>query len=318
MFGLDYPIVSAPMAGGHSDGALAAAVSKAGGLGTFGAMHPARDAAWLRDEIAHVREHTDRPFGVGFITHFIQFLPQFFDAALECAPPVIAFSFADPRPWSERAKATGAKLLCQVQTLELAQAAVDAGADVLAAQGNEAGGHTGVMGLLPFVGKLLDTFPETPILAAGGIGDARALAAVLAAGADGAWVGTAFLATTESPEPDDYKKLIVASDGEDTVFTRAYDIASGFPWPEPIGERVRINRFTMRWQGREEELKSRQQEVNAEVADAAARADWNEASVLYGPAAAFIDDIRPAGEVMREISEGAERILRERPGALLA
>ena len=120
--------------------------------------------------------------------------------------------------------------------------------------------------------------------------------------------------------PDVNKRLIVESDGTDTVFTRAYDIMSGLPWPSSIGERVRRNRFTDEWSEREAELRARR----AEVAEAAA-AIPSEASegletreVLYGQSAAFVHDIRPAAEVVRTVSEEAERILRSRPLLLLA
>ena len=141
-----------------------------------------------------------------------------------------------------------------------AREAVTAGADVLVAQGNEAGGHTGTMNLLPFLVSVLDAFPTTPALASGGIASGRSLAAVLAAGADGAWAGTAFLATPECVEiPEEHKQTIVQSDGEDTIFTRAYDVLFGMPWPEVIGERLQRNKFTDEWHGREKEIAERRE-----------------------------------------------------------
>src|SRR3990172_912941 len=186
MLGVDYPIMSAPMTM-HSGGRLAAAVSKAGGIGSFGGIHMNQGPDWLRGEIDHIRSETDRPFGVGFITNFIPMFEGLFDATIEAKPPIVALSFGDPRSYIGRAKAAGASVMCQVQTFEDAQAAVAAGADVLAAQGNEAGGHTGTMNLLPLLVRVVDAFPDIPVMAAGGISSGRALAAVLAAGADGAW-----------------------------------------------------------------------------------------------------------------------------------
>ena len=142
MFSLDYPLMSAPMAM-HSGGHLAAAVSKAGALGSFGGVHQTKGPDWLRDEIAHIRSQTDRPFGVGFITAFIPMFPTLFDAAVEAKPNVIGFSFGSPGPYADKAKAAGAKVMCQVQSMSHAREAVAAGADILVAQGNEAGGHTG-------------------------------------------------------------------------------------------------------------------------------------------------------------------------------
>jgi nitronate monooxygenase len=210
MLGLRYPIISAPMAR-MSGGRLAAAVSAAGGLGTIGGISVAVPTGpdYLREQIRLIRAQTDRPFGVGFITHFLCLAPENFDAVLEERVPVVLFSFADPRPWIGRARDAGATTVCQVQTLDAARDAVSAGAHVLVAQGNEAGGHTGALHLLPFLVRIVEEFPDVPVVAAGGIASGRSLAAVLAAGAEGAWLGTAFVATHENELPDAYKAQIV-------------------------------------------------------------------------------------------------------------
>ena len=202
----------------------------------------------------------------------------------------------------------GAALICQVQTLADAAIAVDAGADVLVVQGNEAGGHTGTMGLLSFLALSADRFPDTVLLAAGGIGDGRTLAAGLLAGADGAWVGTAFLPAPEAVEVSAaHKAAVVASDGGDTVYTRAFDIVSGLPWPEGIGDRMGRNAVADEWSGREAELLARRTEVV--VTDEPLR---------YGPAAGLVAGASSAGDVVRRISEGAEAVLRDRAPSLLA
>lgn len=320
MFGLAHPVMSAPMAL-HSGGTLAGAVSEAGGLGSFGGVHPAKGPDWIRSEIATIRARTDRPFAVGFITPFLAFTEPLFEATLAEGPAAVAFSFADPGPWMARTKAAGARVMCQVQTFDAADVAVAAGADVLVAQGTEAGGHTGTMSLLPFLAAVVARHPDLPVLAAGGIGDGATLAAALTAGADGAWLGTAFLATPEAIEVHDaHKRLIVESDGGDTVFTRAYDIVSGLPWPAEIGERVRHNRFTDEWSEREAELRARREELAPPAGSSPFEAppDPDSDAVLYGQSAAFVHDVRPAGDVVRSISEAAEAVLRARPGSLLA
>ncbi|WP_328382410.1 nitronate monooxygenase [Streptomyces sp. NBC_00400] len=276
---------------------------------------------WIRAEIATIRATTDRPFGIGFITPFLSFTEPLFDAALEERPEIIALSFADPRPWLARAKDTGARVMCQVQNYGDAEAAVAAGADVLVAQGTEAGGHTGTMGLLPFLAGIVKRYPDVPVLAAGGIGDGRTLAAALTAGADGAWLGTAFLATPEAVEVHDaHKRLIVESDGSDTVWTRTYDIVSGLPWPAAIGERVRRNRFTDEWSEREATLRDRTaQDAPSEASGPVdAPPDPDTSSVLYGQSAFFVDAVRPAADVVRTISDDAEAILASRPRSLLS
>ncbi|MFD0008250.1 NAD(P)H-dependent flavin oxidoreductase [Streptomyces sp. NPDC127178] len=320
MFGLTYPVMAAPM-GLHSGGTLAAAVSAAGGLGSFGGTHPSKGPDWIRAEIATIRATTDRPFGVGFITPFLSFTGPLFDATLEERPEVVALSFADPQPWLARARDAGARVMCQVQNYQDAEMAVAAGADVLVAQGTEAGGHTGTMGLLPFLAGVVRRYPDVPVLAAGGIADGRTLAAVLTAGADGAWLGTAFLATPEAVEVHDiHKRLIVESDGSDTVWTRAYDIVSGLPWPATIGTRVRRNRFTDEWSEREATLRERKEEF-APPDDGnpfEAPPDPDTGAILYGQSASFVDAVRPAADVVRAISDEAEEILNSRPRSLLS
>ena len=311
LFGVSYPIMSAPMTN-HSGGRLAAAVSQAGGLGSFGGIHSA-GPDFVREQVRYIRSQTDQPFGIGFITHFIPDWSQNFEVALDEGVPVIAFSFAYPQPWLARAKQAGAITVCQVQSLEAAAEAVAAGTDVLVAQGNAAGGHTGTMNLLPLLTRIVEEFPHIPVMAAGGISSGRTLAAVLAAGAEGAWVGTAFVATPEAVEvPDAFKERIVQSDGQDTIFTQLYDLIGDSPWPQGIAARVYSNRFVQTWDGHEEEIQHRKEDLASDAAEAWARHDPEVASVYMGQSAASVGSIRPVGEVLREICGDAERLLRER------
>ncbi len=319
-FGLSHPIMSAPMAL-HSGGHLAAAVSEAGALGSFGGVHPSGDPGWIRSEVATVRATTQRPFAIGFITNLIPFVEPLFEATLAVSPAAVALSFGDARPWAERCRAVGVPVICQVQTVADADLAVEAEADVLVVQGNEAGGHTGPLGLLPLLSAVVARHPRMPVLAAGGIAEGRALAAALAAGADGAWMGTAFLATPEAVEvTEEHKQLIVESDGADTVFTRVYDILHGYPWPDGIGERVRRNRFTDRWTDRESELELRKEEfadVGLPGAEGSVR-NIETREVIYGQSARFVHRVRPAAEIVRSVCEEAEQLLADRPGSLLS
>src|SRR5436190_7208268 len=322
LFGLTYPVMSAPMAL-HSGGRLAGAVTAAGGLGSFGGIHPAKGPDWMAAEIATIRAASDGPYAVGFITAFLPMFEPLFEAALAgdgAAPPaVVALSFGDPQPWADRARKAGARVMCQVQTYDDAARAVEAGADVLVVQGTEAGGHTGQLSLLPFLARVAGRWPDVPLLAAGGVGDGRTLPAALTAGADGAWLGTAFLATPEAVEVHDvHKDLIVASDGGDTVLTRAYDIVSGLPWPGGIAERVRRNRFTDEWAGRDVELTTRREEFAAPPgSDPFPPPDPDSDAVLYGQSAAFVPAVRPAADVVHTICAAAEATLRIRPASLL-
>lgn len=319
MFGLGYPVMSAPMAL-HSGATLAAAVSAAGGMGSFGGIHPARGPDWIEAEMEAVRKVTDRPFAVGFITPFLVFTDSLFEAALAGRPDAVALSFGDPAPCAQRIREAGARLICQVQDLDGAAQAVDAGADVLVAQGNEAGGHTGTMALLPLLSLLVDRYPDIPVLAAGGIGNGRTLAAALTAGADGAWLGTAFLATPEAVEVHDvHKQLVVESPGTDTVFTRTFDIVSGLPWPADIGARVRRNRFTDQWSEREAELRVHREEFAPSPGTVPFQdpPDPDTGEVIYGQSAAFVPGIRAAADVVHSVCDEAEHILRSRAPSLL-
>ena len=315
LLGLDYPVMSAPMSN-HSGGRLGAAVSVAGGLGTFGGSN-GFGPDWFREQIAFIRAQTERPFGVGFITQLIEGDPENFEIALAERVPVVIFSFADPRPWIGRARDAGAVVICQVQTPEAAQVAMDAGVDVLLAQGNEAGGHTGEMNLLPFLVELVERHPDTLVLAAGGITSGRALAGVLAAGAEGASLGTALLATPEAVEvPDAFKEQILRSGGQDTAYTRLYDLLGDDPWPEGIAGRVYRNLLVRQWHGRDDEVLAQREELASDAAAARARGDPELASVYMGQGVGQVKAIRPAGEVVREICTAAEQVLSSRsPGS---
>lgn len=310
LLGLSYPVMSAPMSN-HSGGELAAAVSDEGGLGTFGGTN-SFGPDWLRQQIAIVRSRTDSPFGVGFITHLIGADPTNFELALEERVPVVVFSFSDPEPWLGRAKDAGALTICQVQSAELAEQAMSAGADVLLAQGNEAGGHTGQVNLLPLLVGLVERYADVPVLAAGGITSGRALASVLAAGAQGASLGTAMVATPEAVEvPNSFKERIVASNGQDTAYTRLYDLLGDSPWPEGIAGRVYRNRLVSEWDGRDADILTHREELASDVAYARARGDPEMSSVYFGQGAGHVAAVRPAADVVRGICDDAERIIRE-------
>ena len=308
-YGLSYPIAGAPMAL-HSSAGLAAAVSKAGGLGTFGGINPG-GGDWVREQIRAVRAETDGPFAIGFITAFIEGFRANFDVCLEERIPLIILSFGDPRSHAAQAKAAGVPIACQVQTQEGARWALEAGAEFIIAQGNEAGGHGGYMNTLPILSMCLELVGDTPVIAAGGIASGRSLAAVLAAGAEGAMLGTALLATPEATEvAEASKQRIVESDGQDTVFSTAWDIVSGAPWPAGVGNRTRRDDLVTRWEGREDELRQRVEEVRVELKERPVE------QVLMGQSAGFVGAVRPAVEVIASICDEAEAVLRRRIGEI--
>lgn len=256
-----------------------------------------------------------RPFGVGFITHLIPVFPTLFDVAIEERVPVIALSFADPAPWAARAKESGATVICQVQSAGDAEQAVAAGADMLVVQGNEAGGHTGRSNLMPLLVRTIRDHPDLPVLAAGGIAGGAALAAVLAAGADGAWLGTALLATDECVEVSDaYKAAIVNARSEQTVFTEVFDIldeaAYGIPpWPEHVAGRAITNEMIEAWHGNEAGLRASISDVLPGYEQALVDGDLAKAAVWAGESVDFVNAVRPAAQVIEEICREAEGLL---------
>jgi len=318
LFGLTCPIVLAPLGGGTTSGQLASAVDAAGGLGLFGGIYSG-GPAWIREQVRFMRARTRKPFGVGFITEQIPQRVENFRACLEEGVPVFAFSFGDPTPYVAEAKRIGAKILCQVQTPEAARLALAIGADVLVAQGNEAGGHTGRLGTLPFLAQVLDLAGSTPVIAAGGIGSGRALAAVLAAGGEGAWLGTPLLATHEAVEISDrYKKSIVESDGQDTVYTEVWDIMYDMRFPAGIAGRSLVNRVIREWHGRESEVRQRRQELAARhPLGSVFERDPDVHPIWMGQSAGAVPGVRTVAEVLQEICDGAERLLRDRSRAVI-
>ena len=166
------------------------------------------------------------------------------------------------------------------------------------------------MNLLPLLVAVVEEYPQLPVLAAGGITTGRALAAVLAAGAEGASLGTALLATPEAVEvPEAFKERVVLSDGQDTAFTRLYDLLGDSPWPTGIAGRVYRNRLVREWDGRDEAVLEHREELASDVAAARARHDPEVSSVYMGQGAGAVNAIRPAADVIDGICQDAERLL---------
>jgi NAD(P)H-dependent flavin oxidoreductase YrpB (nitropropane dioxygenase family) len=194
--------------------------------------------------------------------------------------------------------------------------AAEAGADVLVAQGTEAGGHVGWMASLPLVPMMVRAVAPLPVLSAGGIADGRGLAAVLALGAEGVLLGTRFMATPEAPIHPNFKQAIVESDGHDTVLTEIPDLATQRVWPGAMS-RAKRNKFIEQWAGREWALRQNAAEVGKQAAAARAAGDVDYASISYGQDAGLIASIKNVKEVVQDIVAEAEEILRRRLPSLL-
>jgi NAD(P)H-dependent flavin oxidoreductase YrpB (nitropropane dioxygenase family) len=310
-----HPIALGGMAGSTSV-PLVAAVSNAGGLGTVGiARTPAEQ---IPTDIAAIRGATGSPFGVNFLL-FLAREPAL-EAALNTRPPVFSAAWAradqDLRVLFGRAHDAGSVVMYMAGTVPEALRAKAAGADAIVAQGTEGGGHVGWMATMTVLPMIADAVAPTPVLAAGGIADGRGLAAALALGAQGALLGTRFLATRESPLHPNFKQAVLDSDGHDTVLTEIPDLASGNVWPGAMA-RSRRNAFIERWAGREWELRAGQAEAAAALRRAAETGDAANASLLIGQDAGLIRDIPPAGELVERIVAEAESLLGGRLPALV-
>jgi nitronate monooxygenase len=304
-FGLEYPIVSAPM-GSVAGGSLAAAVSNAGALGLVGGAYG--DPDWLRTELSKARSESTRPWGVGLITwHATRAVVEL---ALSFEPHAFMLSFGDPRPFVPAIKEVGCTLICQVQDIEDGRAAKAAGADIIVAQGTEAGGHGAERSTLPLVPAVVDAVAPTPVLAAGGIADGRGLAAALMLGAQGALMGTRFYAAIEALGHESAKESIVAAKGRDTERTRVFDVVRQHAWPRPYTGRAIRNRFMERWCGREDDLGEALDEEIPRFRAAVRDGDFETAMIWAGEGVDLISEVAPAGELVRRIGVETEACLR--------
>lgn len=316
LFDITHPVVLGGMGSGTA-GELVAAVSEAGGLGILGASFIS--AEQQRTEVESIRARTDRPFGLNQLFAFLE--EDRLAVSLAARPKV----FSTGWPWSnqalrpvfDRAHDVGSLVVHMVSGVPEAQRAVEAGADVIVAQGTEGGGHVGWMGSLALVPMVVRAVAPVPVLAAGGVADGAGLAAALALGAEGVLLGTRFLVTPEAPVPDGYKQAILASDGHDTLLTEIPDIAAGRVWPGAMS-RVRRNRLIERWAGREWQLRQVQKETGPAMMAARQRDDVQEYALQVGQTAGLINEIKPAGEIVREIVRDAEAIIDGRLRRLVA
>ncbi len=300
---LKHPVVSAPMAfaGG---GALAAAVSRAGGLGLIGGGYG--DRSWLE---AQFELSAGERVGVGFITWSLQKSPSLLTDVLKRRPLAVMLSFGDPRPFAKQIRAAGARLICQCQDMGHVKEAVDAGADLVVAQGAEAGGHGGLRGALSFVPEAADYLakhaPDTLLLAAGGIADGRGLAASLMLGADGVLLGTRLWAAKEALVREGHHRAILDTNGDGTVRTTLADIARQISWPHGFTARIRRNAFTDRWQGREQALANDIAVEAPRYRQAFLDGDPDNTGVWFGEAAGLIDSIEPAADIIERMMSDA-------------
>lgn len=311
LLGIRYPLLCAPMAG-ISGGRLAAAVSRAGGLGFIGGGYGDRD--WLVEQLALTE---GQPFGVGFISWALSRQPELLDIALRARPRAVLLSFGELGRQAARVREAGIPLIAQVQTVRQAATAAGSGADLIVAQGGEAGGHGGWRGTIALVPAVVDAVAPLPVVAAGGIADGRGLAAALMLGACGALCGTAFYACDESLAHESAKRRLVEAGGDDTVKGPMFDWLRGLEWPPgPWALRTLRNASTDRWAGDLDGLRRTLGAQQQALDQARRRADFDISPVIAGEAVDLVRERRPASAVVTGIVQQAARCLAQ-PSSIL-
>ena len=289
--------------GGVAGGRLAAAVTAAGGLGMVG-MGSVATRELLRTQL----EQVHGMFGIGLVDWVMRKEPGLLEDALAARPALLSVSFGTEWSWVSAAHDAGITTVTQIYDGLGARQAVDAGVDIVVARGSEGGGHGDAkLGTLPLLDAVLDAVP-VPVLAGGGIASPRSLAAVLAAGASGAWVGTRLAACPEALTGDGSRRALIAAGATDTAITRIFDIAKGLPWPARFPSRVLANDFVARWTGKEDELAANRQ-ARDELAGSIDADDRRIAPVTAGQGVGMISDDAPVGEVIEQMCAGAEKLL---------
>ncbi len=300
--GLRYPLIGAPMAN-LAGGELVRAITQAGGLGMIGVG--SRDSAEFvaREASAARRGNPDIRFGIGVMAWDVVRRPQLLAAVIAARPFLASVSFGTVGPHVAGLHDAGILVTTQVHD----------SAETVAA--TEAVGHTGAVATMPLLQIVLRA-TTLPVVAAGGIATAAGMAASLAAGAEGVRVGTAFIASPEWGRQPAAIFAILAARETDTIRTHAFDRAQGIAWPAPFPGRALRNDFTDRWHERAEQMA---ENLSAQLRYRAAceRGDYRLAPIYAGHAVGLVQAARLAGEVAREIAEGAEVLLRARCVQLL-
>lgn len=301
LLGIEHPILLAGM-GGVSYAPLAAAVSNAGGYGVLGMA--GREVSEIRDNMRQTRRLTDKPFGVDLLAA----TPEQLTAAVDVIVGEGASSFVAglgvPMPIMEKLKKAGLRVMVVCGAVKHAVKAEQAGCDAVICQGGEGGGHTGLVGTFPLVAQAVESV-KIPVIAAGGLYDGRGLAAALALGAQGVWMGTRFIASAEAHAAPMYKDAVLACADTDTVRTRSY---SGKPM------RVKENAWTKDWESRPQDILPFPYQAGLSIQDNALGGiggqieglEADKSCFAMGQSAGGIQDVLPAGEIVKRIMAEAE------------
>jgi enoyl-[acyl-carrier protein] reductase II len=305
LFGIEVPVVQAPIWPAVSP-ELVAAVGEAGAIGSLGAVFAS--AEQVTGEIDRVRELTERPF---IVNHVVPQLDEdAFAATLDARPAAVSFALGDPGDLVARAREAGVKVLQQVHTVAQARAAADLSVDCVIAQGSEAGGQGMVAapGTLTLVPQVVDAVDPTPVLAAGGVADGRGLAAVLAAGAAGANVGTRFLASEEASAHEGWKRAIIEAESEAAVRLEPWTNLFPAEGEEAyaVVPRVLSTEWVERLRADPALAEDQAEALRAQVIEVVTSGDPHELVPFTGQTAGLIRETLPAGEIVRRMANEAE------------
>jgi len=298
LVGIDVPIIQAGMSIFTSP-SLAAAVSEAGALGSLGAWNRRTDQH--REALAELRDLTGRPFAVNHVVPDLD--EDAFAATLECAPAIISFALDDAGDLMRRAHDAGSLVMQQINTVQQAQVAAEHGADIIVAQGGEAGGYGGTVSTVSLVPQVVDAVRPLPVVAAGGIADGRGIAAALVLGAAGVNLGSRFLASAESPVGERWKKALITYPSQDWIQSRFINALNPNPGTVGYGTSLRLLRteYVQRWEDRTSEVAADPGPALAELADAVAAGDREDLLVVGGQSAGLIQRIEPAASIVRTL-----------------
>lgn len=306
LFGIEVPIVLAPM-GSATSAEFAAAVSNQGGLGGIGSLF--RTTAAIKRDIDVVQKLTNRPYAVNYI-------PQLLDAdafryALEARPAVISFAVGDPGDLVRQVHDVGARVMLQVTTVGQAVQAAERGVDVIIAQGGEAGGYSGNVSTMVLVPQVVDAVSPIPVVAAGGIFDGRGIAAALMLGAAGVNLGTRFLASKESPISDEWRQAIIAAESEDTMKAEVLNDISPLPGTAGFNTVLRSlhTPFLDEWSTKREEARRERDRLRNHVVSTHQAGRQHDTLLTAGQTAGGIKEILPVAEIMRRLIAEAEAAL---------
>jgi nitronate monooxygenase/enoyl-[acyl-carrier protein] reductase II len=303
--GIEVPIIQGSI-GPWSSVRLAAAVSKAGGLGSIGTA--LRPAAVVAEDLRRMREVTGRPFAVNLTAR--PFDSDAWETTLAARPPVISYALGEPGELVEQAHEVGVLFVQQVHSVEQATRAAEQGVDVIIAQGAEAGGFGGRVSALPLVPQVVDAVAPIPVAVAGGIADGRGLAAALVLGAHGINIGTRFLASDEAEIPEAWKRRIASARSEDAVKAEFIpDLVPGSPGSFDVAPRVLRTEFVERWNADREGAMAHREELAAEVLEAVRTDRGHEYVPFSGQTAGLIHEILPVAEIVRRLVDDAEAAL---------